>query len=984
MPDFIYRFGPFHLDIGERRLLRRNEIIPLRGKIFDTLRVLIENHGHLVRKEELLKAVWPDNIVEENSLDHNVCAIRKALGQRRGGVKYIETVPRQGYRFIETVEVSGTPLSLPAPAMENAPGSCLVEREEHLSQLRTAFERANSGTRQVIFITGEPGIGKTALVRAFVDEIVAGPATYVALGNCQDRHGEGEPYMPVLEALGRLAREDGGVCRDVLAQCAPSWLAQLPSIKGREHAGSAQPGSLGVTTERMLREMTDAIELLTAHHTLVLILEDLHWADYSTVDLLARIAQRTEPARLLVLGTHRPSDAKARSHPLHAIAHQLKLRAGCQEVALGFLTADAVAKYLHDRFGGALPATVAQRVHARTQGNPLFVTTVVNSWLANGSLRKVNTGWSLSADVEHLACGVPDDLRQMIEQQVMELDCADQEIIEAASVAGSGFCPAAIAPALDRAALNVETRCAHLAGDGRFFVAAGAQEWPDGTVSESYRFLHTVHRDAVYERVPAGRRVRLHQQIGDRLEQGYRGHEDEVAAELAVHFRESRDAPRALYYLQRAAEQSLARSAHREAIAHLKSALGMLRRLPELGERARRERDLLALLAPALVITKGFADPEAEHAFRRAYDLSTRLDGSSAHFPVVFGLAVMLEIRGQYPKAQQLMERHLPEQERCGGFFLEARDLLACSRFHQGAFKDALEHGEKGARAYSPEHHSVISATLGEDPGIDCHTWAALSLWFLGYPDRALAEGRRAVSLAKDPSRLYSLANAQTQLAILHQLRQEEAAAIEWADQAIALAGQQGYPYRYAVGQVLRGWALARMGACEDGIRVLQEGMNGCAAVGAELDRPYHLALLAEAHLIAGRPAEAAAALDLALARASATPAFFYTAELNRLRGIAATQCRQSADVAEQWFFRALETAASQAALSLELRSVLSLARLWVQAGREDSGRERLAEVYAQFTEGFETPDLRQAAECLQLIAAGQELRAAATTGRLR
>ena len=963
MPDVSYRFGPFRLDTGERHLLRGDEVIPLRGKIFDTLRVLVENHDHLVRKDELMKAVWPDTVVEENNLDHNVSTIRKALGKAPGQKQYIETVPRQGYRFIVPVEVVSAREAARLSHPRSVPDSCFVEREEQLSLLQDAFACASAGTRQVVLITGEAGIGKTTLVRAFVDQISGDPSTRVARGDCQKHFGEGEPYMPVLEALSRLARENEELCLKVLEEYAPSWLAQLPSIGKARDPARAQPSSLGITAERMLREMADAIEVLTVEHTLVLTLEDLHWADYSTIDLLARIAQRTEPARLLVLGTYRPSDAKARSHPIHTTARQLKLRACCREIPLGFLTADGFAKYLQARFGNALSGAVA-RLHTRTQGNPLFLVTVIHAWLANGSLRKVDGNWKLAVDAGDLSFGVPDDFRQLIEQQVSELDNTDQEVIEAAAVAGSRFCPAAIAQALDLPSAQVEARCAALAKDGRFFTAAGAQEWPDGTVCESYSFLHSVHRDVVYERIPAGRRVSLHHQIASRLEQGYRGHEDEIVSELAMHFCEARDAPPALHYLKRAAEQALIRSAHREAIAHLTGALGMLRRLPELAERARWERDLLTLLAPALVITKGFADPEAERSFRRAYELSTQLGGSGAHFPVVFGLAVMLEIRGQYPKAQELMERHLPEQERCGGFLLETRDLLACSRFHQGSFRDALEHGERGAEAYSPDHHSVISAALGEDPGIDCHAWAALSLWFLGFPDRALTRGRLAVSLAKDPTRSYSLANAQSQLAILHQLRQEEEATLEWANQTITLAREQGYPYRCAVGQVLRGWALARTGAYDQGIRTLQEGMNGCAAVGAELDRPYHLALLAEAHLIAGRPAEAAAALEPALAQASATPGFFYTAELCRLHGIAAIGCRQF-EAAERWFLRAVEVSSSQAAISLELRSLLELAGLWRQSGRADAGRERLAATYARFTEGFETPDLRRAAQYL-------------------
>jgi adenylate cyclase len=253
-----------------------------------------------------------------------------------------------------------------------------------------------------------------------------------------------------------------------------------------------------------------------------------------------------------------------------------------------------------------------------------------------------------------------------------------------------------------------------------------------------------------------------------------------------------------------------------------------------------------------------------------------------------------------------------------------------------------------------------VSAALGEDPGIGCRTWAALSLWFLGHPDRALTEARLAVSLAQDPSRSYSLANAEIQLAMVHQLRQEDEQVLEWAGQAVDLATRQGYPYRRAVAQVLRGWAMARRGACEPGIRELEDGIRGCAEVGAELDRPYHLALLAEAHLFAGRPDQAVTLLDEALALACAKPAFFYIAELHRLRGVAAERCGKNQTDVQPWIDRALEAASSQSALSLELRSALSLA-----AFAPGAHRPLLADTYARFTEGFETPDLQEARQVL-------------------
>jgi DNA-binding winged helix-turn-helix (wHTH) protein/tetratricopeptide (TPR) repeat protein len=961
----IYRFGPFKLDIAERRLLLEEEILHLPGKVFDTLVILVRNHGLLVRKEVLMKAVWPDSVVEGNNLDHNISFIRRVLGTRGG--RCIETVPRQGYRFVAAVELSGIDTSeSTAPRRNIAPaGEWIVERESQFAALRAAVARANSGERQVIFVTGEPGIGKTTLVRAFAGEVARGGKARVARGDCLNRRGEGEPYMPILEALGRLSRDDDGTTIGLLAKYAPSWLSQLPAAAARDHARLPQHSALGVTTERMLREMTEGIEFLTGEKTLLLLLEDLHWADYSTVDLLTRIAQRTEPARLCVLGTYRPADARAQSHQLYPKVQEMKLRDQCREMPLALLSQVGVARYVGARFGGALPAGVACLLHEHTRGNPLFMTTVVNSWVTHGSVKEKDAVWNLRGSVEELSFGAPEGLREVIEHELVELDALDQEVIEAASVAGPEFSPAAVAAALDRSDHEIEARCDALARAGRFISASGTHEWPDGTICERYAFFHNVHRDVVYDRLPAGRRVRIHQQIAARLERGYRDREDEIAAELATHFSEARDAPRGMHYLRRAAEQALARSAHREAIVHLENAIKMLPRLPEVEERERRELDLLSMLVPSLVVTKGFADPDAERVLQRAYDLSGRLDGREVRFPIVFLLVLMLEIRGHYRKSQQLMERHFPDVERSGKHVPEAHALLACSRFHQGAFADALEQGQRGASVFSEERSLLLGAGPGEDPGTDARTWAALSLWFLGYADRALGEAELAVSQSRDPSRMYSLANALTQLAMIRQLRQEEEKTLALADDAIALAGRQGFPYRRAVGQVLRGWALARLGQGEAGVRELQEGIYGCAAAGAALDYPYHLSLLAEAQLLAGRKDRALAVLEEAIACVQKSSAFFYEAELQRLRGVIAFKTNEDVDVVEKSLASALQISRSQGSLSLELRAALSSATLSLENGESKRGRECLAEVYGRFTEGFGTPDMLQASRLL-------------------
>ena len=317
--SFIYEFGPFRLDPEERRLSREGQPITLRAKIFDTLCMLVEAHGHLLDKDELIHRVWPDAVVEEGNLATNISALRKTLGEPATGQKYVETVPGRGYRFV--AEVREIQRREPGPWHEShvqatKPAFALVQRRNELQHLDQCLERALSGTRQVVFISGEAGIGKTTLADAFAEQARGGTALWYGCGQCLDQRGHGEAYMPVLEALSRMCRGTAGEdLIDFLARCAPTWLVQMPWLLSSNKLEGLQRAVLGTTRDRMLREMVESVEILTTGKPMVLVLEDLHWADYSTVDLIARLAHRHEPARLLVMGTYRPSDASFREHP---------------------------------------------------------------------------------------------------------------------------------------------------------------------------------------------------------------------------------------------------------------------------------------------------------------------------------------------------------------------------------------------------------------------------------------------------------------------------------------------------------------------------------------------------------------------------------------------------------------------------------------------------------------------------------------------
>ncbi|MGH7311744.1 MAG: AAA family ATPase, partial [Candidatus Rokuibacteriota bacterium] len=540
--DKALTFGPFRLDPATESVWRDAEEIRLRPKTFAVLRYLAERPGRLITKEELLEAIWPEVAVGDAALAVCVGEIRKALGDEARTPRFIVTVHRRGYRFIGAIRaaVSAEPVQTPPRG--------LVGRQRELSRLHGWLERALRDERQVVFVTGEPGIGKTALVEAFLATIPAA-GFWSARGQCLDHYGAGEAYLPILDALGRLARRPGGDrVVNILATHAPTWLAQMPSLVSPEALADLQARTLGTTRERMLREMAEAMEALAAERPLVLLLEDLHWSDPSTLDLLAALAGRREPARLLLIGTYRPVDVIVRGHPLRTVVQQLALRGASEELPLELLGEADVGCYLTGRFGGEVGSRLAPAVYKRTDGLPLFMVSVVDGLIAQSLLVEVAGRWEVHGDEAAIHTAVPHGLRQMIEQQFARLGPDAQRLLEAASVAGTAFSAATLAGALGDDVETVEDRCEALARREQFIGAGGVEEWPDGTVAGRYRFLHVLYEHVLYERLPAARRTSLHRRIGEREEAGFRARPGERAAALALHFERSRDAARAVRY----------------------------------------------------------------------------------------------------------------------------------------------------------------------------------------------------------------------------------------------------------------------------------------------------------------------------------------------------------------------------------------------------------------------------------------------------
>jgi tetratricopeptide (TPR) repeat protein len=701
----------------------------------------------------------------------------------------------------------------------------------------------------------------------------------------------------------------------------------------------------------MLREMLEALDALAALRPLLLVLEDLHWADDSTLDLVGALARRREPARLTVLGTFRPPGLDGGPAAVEPLVNDLGVRGLCLELTVGRLPPEAVATYLGQRLGGAAPpGGLAELLDRRSGGNPLFMRNLVDHWEAEG----------LPGDGGPAPAGVPRTLRAHIVDQLGRLDEEDAELLRAASVAGGSFTPAALAAALDRDRGAVEARCAELARRTRLI------EGRNGL----HAFSHDVHREVLYELLPADERARLHARIGAHLAEAYGPRAGERAAELGFHFVAGRDPERAVRFLRLAAERAFGRNAHAEGIRHLRSAVEAVRQLPERPERTRAEVEILSSLGQASVATGGWSAAEAEEALLRARTLAVRLEDNEPLVSVLLALATLYELRGELARSYDIAQecrRRLPAG--AGAHALESAELLACNLFHQGAFSRALEHAEHGVAMFEERGvagtYSTFPATLGDNAGVSCHDWAGLALWFLGYPDSALERARRALELARDPRRAYALATARAQMAVVHQCRREPEAALEWAEATIAAAQSHGYVYREAMGRVVRGWSLALLGDHEQGMVEITEGLAASRATGARMDDPHYLALLAEAGLHAGAREAARLAVHEALEIAGRERSLFYEPELYRLSGAlhAADGDRTAAVAALR---TGLARAREQASRSLELRIASDLARVAQHPVLAAEARDAVATGYAAFTEGFATRDLRTAAALLE------------------
>jgi predicted ATPase len=498
------------VDLPNERVLCGTVRLQLTPKAFAVFRYLMERPSRLVLKEELLREMWPNAVVTEASLTTCIREIRKELkdDSRRG--RYIETVHRRGYRFIG--KVVWQPSATDQHPEDSRVFSPLVGRDSELGQLERYLEKAVQGKRQVVFVTGEPGIGKTALVETFLTHATKYTTIRAGRGRCVEHYGAGEAYLPWLEALTQLAQSQA---REPLARFlhryAPTWLTLMPWLVSPAERNRLHRDVTEAARERMLRELAQALEALACEIPLVLLLEDLHWSDYCSLDLVLYLATRRAASRLLLLATYRPLEVILSGHPLRAVKQELEIHRQCEEIRLDFISESAVAEYVGVCFPG-VPAKLARLVYRRTDGNPLFMVNLTDYLVAKEFIVQVNDRWKLKDRPGEV--GVPESLRAMIERQVERLSPQDQRMLEAASVAGLEFSDVLVGDVLEKDCEEIQERCEGLVQREQFLRSKGTEKLPDGAEATRYAFTHALYQDVLYRRLTAGRRARLLQRVG--------------------------------------------------------------------------------------------------------------------------------------------------------------------------------------------------------------------------------------------------------------------------------------------------------------------------------------------------------------------------------------------------------------------------------------------------------------------------------------
>jgi DNA-binding SARP family transcriptional activator len=1045
--DALHRLAEGHEQAGQyepalRHAWRQVELDPWREKAHRQLMRLLTlsgQRGAALAQYETCRSLLAEELGVEPGEETT-----RLYQKIRDGVLSREAKERRG-RGPAPAAPATLPPFLTAEPRHASPPAPFVARERELGLLDHFLGLALAGQGRVVFVTGEAGSGKTALVQAFTrraQEAHAGPSTrslngareelgagpgqdlVVASGDCNAYTGIGDPYLPFREIMGQLTGDvesrwsAGTITReharrlwntlplaaralveqgpDLIDTLVPGaalleraslaaagasasggrdWLPSLQLLTGRKPTG---PGAPGAEQTAIFEQVTRVLRALASHAPLVLVLDDLHWADAGSISLLFHLGRRLAGSRILVVGTYRAEELTigrdGEQHPLEPVVNELQRDFGDITVNLAQAKGRGFVEALLDSEPNRLGSTFREMLYRQTGGHPLFTIELLRGLQERGDLAQDPEGrWVEGATLDWQT--LPARVEAVIAQRIGRLARPLQAALRVASVEGEVFTAEVVARVRTTDEQEMLRRLSGELDRRHRLVHAQGIRRMDGQRLSQYRFRHILFQRYVYHSLDDVERAHLHEAVGNTLETLYRDQTEAttaIAGQLARHFQEAGIAEKAIPYLQQAGERAVQLSAYEEGIALLSKGLALLEALPDPAReaehlaRARQELALQFALGMAYVGRQGYG-PQGEEAYARARELSQQL-GETDQLCLVLGrLSIFHYVRSEHQRALGLAEEALSVARRANDplHIALGHRYMGCILLCVGEYLKARAHLEQMISFYDPQrHHGTLVSIRFSDAGTSALAYRACCLWCLGYPDQAMKQSREALALARELGHPWSLADVLWYAGcMVNEMLGDVQALKNYAEELMRLA-EEKVPLWSGGGIVSRGEALVMLGQAQEGMAQIREGMAVYPA-GMRYYFSGRLRFLAEAQAKACRPEEGLTTLAEALALVEETDERHWEAELYRVRGELLLAQGDETD-AEASFHKAIDVARRQQAKSWELRATVSLCRLRQHQGRREEAHQRLAEIYGWFTEGFDSPDLVEAQTLLR------------------
>jgi DNA-binding SARP family transcriptional activator/tetratricopeptide (TPR) repeat protein len=883
-----------------------------------------------------------------------------------------------------------------------------VERKKELAQLAETLTKTCAGRGQLCFVIGGAGRGKTALVSEFARRaILSDPNLLIAAGYCHGQNGYGDLYTPFREILVQLT---GGECGVLFSQeqarrlklampvTIPAVVTQTPDLVDTLIPADALQkravsfSRLGSQWYQQLRAMVKApyrenlgqdrlfsqvatyLKLIAAEHPLLIIIEDLHLADPSSVALLYHLSLEIGDSPIFLLGTYRPEEVGLyfgqENYPLTAVGGELKRKYGDIWLDLSLITEEegrAFVDALLDAEQNGLDEAFRDALFRHTGGHALFTVELLRALEERGDLFLDGHGrWLAKETVDWQV--LPARVEGVIEQRLSRLDPELHRALSTASVEGEVFTAEVVAQIQQLESRQLVSRLSSEVGRQHRLVEALPPGSANGRRISRYRFRHQLFQYYLYQHLDEVVLGYLHEEVGRALEDLSGPDGTERAARLAWHFERAGLAEKAIEYLIQAARQAVALGACDQVLPYCERGLSLLILLPDSVVKKEQELALNILQGNALIAIKGYGSAEALEAFQRAQELCFGSGENPQLSKVLFGLWGYFVHRADYQTARALanqafnLARHHQELPP----LLNAHRLLGVTLFYLGEFSSSLEHMAQVIQEYDPELHRELGFLYGSDPGISALSFTALNLIYMGYADQALAYGQKALQLARELSYPFALAFTLLIWMWLHMARDDLHAILEIVEEQIALTSEQGFPIQLAIAKYYKYWVRGLSGEAADSIPPIRRALDAWLATGARLGKSGLLFGLGQVCLEAGQIEEGLDHITEAVNHIGRTGERYLEPEVFRMRGELKTVLGAPAHEIEADFRQAIDAADQLGARLLELRATTALCRLWQEQGRKEEARQALANIYNWFSEGFDEPVLLEARKLLQ------------------